>query len=96
MTRVISIVYRDAADERSCWANSFSDSALSQYVRVASADASVVLRFPIIQLYDACHKCRIETAGRQMIPNDSGTELKSGKLSTGMGGRFGPESAFGI
>ena len=31
-----------------------------------------------------------------MIPDDSGTELKSGKLSTGMGGRFSPESALEI
>jgi len=95
MTRVISIVYRDAADERSCWQTRVSDSKSSQYVRVVPTDTSVVLRFPIIQFYDACHKCSIETAGRQMIPNDSGTELKSGILSTGMDGRFGPESAFG-
>ncbi len=76
--------------------NSFSDSELSRHVRVASADASVVLRFPTVQFYDARHKCRIETAGRQLIPYDYGTELKSGTLSTGMGGRFSPESASGI
>ena len=76
--------------------NSFSDSELFPYVRVVSADTSVVLRFPTVQFYDACHKCSIETAGRQMIPNDYGTELKSGKLSTGIRGRFGLESALGI
>jgi len=31
-----------------------------------------------------------------MIPNDSGNNLKSGKLSTGMGGRFRPELVAGL
>jgi hypothetical protein len=38
-------------------------------------------------------------AGKRMIANyfgHSGNDLKSGKLSSGMGGRFNPESVAGL
>jgi hypothetical protein len=34
--------------------------------------------------------------GKRMFPEDSGNDLKSGKLSAGMGGRFRPESVAGF
>ncbi len=72
----------------------FSNALLSQQFRVITRVISVIKkRYPV---YDTWHKCRIETAGRQMIPNDTGIKLKSGKLSTGIRGRFRPESALGI
>jgi hypothetical protein len=50
-------------------------------------------------LYEVLEEMLSDFEGKRMIANyfgHSGNDLKSGKLSSGMGGRFRPESVAGL